>query len=131
MKTKETPEVFGQGAGRALEGFAVWAETGQAILRQAADFAVKAADEGTRLFAALQTAGLEAAKDSQSWTQRLIRDGLDESRKFFGHVTEGGQHVARSAQALQAAGDQAAVEMRAAVSETAAKVADLTSAAKG
>lgn len=131
MKTKESTEIFREASARALEGFSLWTKTDQAILRQSVDFAVKAAAEGTRLFAASQAAGLEVARDGQNWTQHLMRESFDESRKLFGHLTAGGQAVARAAQGVQAAGDAAAVQIRAAVTEAAARVSDLSTAAKG
>lgn len=125
MKTKETSDRLGQEADRALEAFALWADSGQAIFRQGAEFAIKAVEEGTRSFAAFQAAGFEAAKDGQTWTQRVIREGLEESRKAAAHFSEGGKAAARAAQGLQTAGDQAAMQIRAVLGEAAAKVNDL------
>jgi len=130
MKTKETPDRLEHEADRALEAMALWAESGQAILRQGAEFAVKAVEEGTRLFAAFQAAGFEAAKDGQAWTQRVIREGLEESRRVVTHFSESGTAAARAAQGLQTAGDQAAIKMRAALGEAAARVNDLYTPAK-
>ncbi len=125
MKTKETSDGLGQEAERALDAFGLWADSAQAVVRQAAEFSVKAIEEGTRFFAALQSAGLEASKEGGAWTQRVVRESLDESQKLIGHLSEGSKAATRAAQGLQSAGDQAAVQMRAALNEAAARVSEL------
>jgi hypothetical protein len=127
MRAKERSEFFTQ----AADAMTLWAETGQTVVRQGVDFGIKAAEEGTRLVAAVQAAGLEVAKDGQDWTRRLMGESLDESRKVFGHLADGAQAVAAAAQGVQAAGDAAAVEIRTTVTEAAAKVFELATPAKG
>jgi hypothetical protein len=127
MRAKARSEFFTQ----AAEAMTLWAETGQTVVRQGLDFGIKAAEEGTRLIAALQAAGLEAAKEGQDSTGRLMGESLAESRKVFGHLAEGAQAVAAAAQGVQAAGDEAAAQIRTTLTEAVVKGFDFTTPAKG
>jgi hypothetical protein len=122
MNTMAEPtEVLVQMTGKTAEGFALWADINQKVLRELVDFSASAAKEGVRLFAELQSAAVEAVKDGQSsvlrrpsWVQDVPRVPFESFHKAVLESAEGtfkllegnAKAVTRSVERLQVATEQ-------------------------
>ena len=126
----ETQEWFGQFAGKAVEGVALWADANQKILQGLTDFSATAAKEGMKLFAELQASAVEAVKEGQgfwlrrqgeldAWPkdpfalyQKSLLEGTEQTQKVFKILEGNAQAVARSAERIQATAEQTAKEIQ-------------------
>jgi prophage DNA circulation protein len=133
MATKskvEPQEVWGQFTGKAVEAFAIWAETNQRVLRELVDLAATTAKEGVRLYAELQSSAVEAMKGGQeyvlgrqtewqemqkdpiAWYQRSVLEGIEGTQSAFKLLEGNAQAITQSAERLQASAEQAGKEIQ-------------------
>ena len=147
MRTNATQasELVSQMTGRAVEAFSLWADASQKVLRELVDLSASTAKEGVRLYAEMQSAAVEAAKDGQAYLLRrqgelhaapgdplsLFQKGVLESTEgaqrafkvFEGHA----QAVGRSAERLQVTAELAGKEIHATMTQLAGGVKSLYS----
>lgn len=130
MNSPQINEVFSQIATRNVEMFSLWAEANEKVLRDLVNFSASTAKEGVRLYAEIQLAAVEAAKDAQAFVLRRqvaacdaprdplrwYHDSLVESvegvQKAFKLFEGSAQAVTRSSERLQTTAEQAAKEIQ-------------------
>ena len=128
--TKKADEMLGQFTGKAVDAVALWADANQKILRELVDLSANTAKEGVRLYAELQSAGVEAVKAGQdfvlrrqvelqdvqkdpvAWYQKSLLDGIDGAQKAFKLLEGNAQAITQSAERLQASAEQAGKEIQ-------------------
>ncbi len=138
-------ELFSQITGKAVEVFSLWADANQKVLRELVDLSASTAKEGVRLYAEIQSAAVEAVKDSQALLlrrqadmqekdplacyQKNVLDSVEGAQKAFKVLEGNAQAMTRSAERLQVTAEQAAKEIQATFAQLAGKVKSLYSAA--
>jgi len=133
---KKAQEMFTQGSGRAVETMTVWADANQRVLRELAELSAATAKEGVRLYAELQQAGIEAARDAQAtalrWQsawQEAPRDPLAWYQRALTDSVEGNaQAVTRTAERLQTTAEQTGKGIQESFSEAVTKMRDVYAA---
>jgi hypothetical protein len=132
-------QVLEQVTGKAIEAFALWADTNQRILRELVDFSASTAKEGVRLYGELQSASIAAAKETQaylvrrqrewqetpsdpmSFYQRSVIDSVEGVQKVFKILEGGTQAITRSAERLQVTADQVGKDIQSAFTDLTGK----------
>jgi hypothetical protein len=140
-------EFFSQITGRTVEVFSLWADANQKVLRELVDLSASTAKEGVRLYAEIQSAAVEAVKDSQAFLlrrqtdmqdapkdplacyQKNVLESVEGAQKAFKVLEGNAQAMTRSAERLQVTAEQAAKEIQATFAQLAGKVKSLYSAA--
>jgi len=143
---KKAQEMFTQGSGRAVETMTVWADANQRVLRELAELSAATAKEGVRLYAELQQAGIEAARDAQAtalrwqsawqeaprdplaWYQRALTDSVENAQKWFRILEGNAQAVTRTAERLQTTAEQTGKGIQESFSEAVTKMRDVYAA---
>ena len=143
---KKAQEMFTQGSGRAVETMTVWADANQRVLRELAELSAATAKEGVRLYAELQQAGIEAARDAQAtalrwqsawqeaprdplaWYQRALTDSVENAQKWFRILEGNAQAVTRTAERLQTTAEQTGKGIQESFSEAVTKLKDVYAA---
>src|SRR5213594_5074149 len=123
--SRETQELLGQVAAKAVETVTVWADANQRVLGEIVEFSTATAKEGVRLYAELQQTAIEALRDSQAaalrwqtaWQdggkdpvqlyQKALAEGVENAQKAFKVLETQAQAVTRSAERLQTSAEQA------------------------
>ncbi len=129
--------------GRTVEMFSLWADANQRVLRELVDLSASTAKEGVRLYAEVQSAALEAAKEGHAYLLRRQEAMQDAARDPFGACQKGAldtvegaqralrllegtaQAMTRSAERLQSTAEHAGQEIQATVAQLAGKVKTL------
>ncbi|HZP38370.1 MAG TPA: hypothetical protein VFE48_17940 [Methylomirabilota bacterium] len=129
--------------GRTVEMFSLWADANQRVLRELVDLSASTAKEGVRLYAEIQSAALEAAKEGHAYLLRRQEAMQDASRDPFGTCQKGAldtvegaqralrllestaQAMTRSAERLETTAEHAGQEIQATVAQLAGKVKSL------
>ena len=143
---KKAQEMFTQGSGRAVETMTVWADANQRVLRELAELSAATAKEGVRLYAELQQAGIEAARDAQAtalrwqsawqeaprdplaWYQRALTDSVENAQKWFRILEGNAQAVTRTAERLQTTAEQTGKGIQESFSEAVTKMREVYAA---
>jgi len=144
--TKQAQEMFKQGSGKMVETMTVWADANQRVLRELAELSAATAKEGVRLYAELQQAGIEAARDAQAtalrwqsawqeaprdplaWYQRALTDSVENAQKWFRILEGNAQAVTRTAERLQTTAEQTGKGIQESFSEAVTKMRDVYAA---
>ncbi|MCI0547966.1 MAG: hypothetical protein L0027_11880 [Candidatus Rokubacteria bacterium] len=140
-------EMFTQMSNRAVEGFTLWADTNQKILRELVDLSATTAKEGVRLYAELQSAAIEAVKDGQAYAlrrqaglqdapqdpiayyQKSVLETVESTQKAFRLVEGNAQAITRSAERLQVTAEQTSKEIQSAFAQMASRMKSLYTSA--
>src|SRR5437660_4420413 len=143
---KKAQEMFTQGSGKVVETMTVWADANQRVLRELAELSAATAKEGVRLYAELQQAGIEAARDAQAtalrwqsawqeaprdplaWYQRALTDSVENAQKWFRILEGNAQAVTRTAERLQTTAEQTGKGIQESFSEAVTKMRDVYAA---
>jgi hypothetical protein len=145
MSSPQINEVFSQITGRNAEMVSLWAEANEKVLRDLVNFSASTAKEGVRLYAEIQLAAVEAAKDAQAFLlrrQAAVRDAVKDpvswyhdslvesaegAQRAFKLFEGSAQAVARSSERLQTTAEQTAKEIQASFVHFADEVKSLSS----
>jgi hypothetical protein len=143
----QVTEFLSQISGKAVEMFSLWADTNQRVVRELVDFSATTAKEGARLYAEVQSAAVEAAKDGQAFLlkrqadlqgapkdpfacyQQNVLDSVEGAQKAFRLLESNAQAMTRSAERLQVTAEQTAKEIQATFAQFAGKAKSVCSPA--
>jgi hypothetical protein len=119
MSSTKPTEIWDAFTTKAVEGFGLWAEANNKILRQLVDLSTAAATEGAGVFSALQATAVRATrtgqdywlaqgaglKDAQKDPARAYRkglaDGVEAAQEGFKALESTAETLTRSAERLQ------------------------------
>jgi hypothetical protein len=132
---------------KSVEVFSLCADANQKVLRELVDLSASTAKEGVRLYAEVQSAAVEAVKDTQAFLLRRqvdmqdtpkdpltcyqtnVLESVEGAQKTFKLIEGNAQAMTRSAERLQVTAEQAAKEIQATVAQLSGKVKSLYSSA--
>jgi hypothetical protein len=123
--TKESEKLFEQFTTKGIEGFALWTDANQKVLRQLVEFTTATAAETVRAQAELQCSVVQAlkhgedyliaqqkrlaelARDPVSACQKGVVDGVEGAQRAFQLLEGSAETITKWAERLQQAADQA------------------------
>ncbi len=126
--TTQANELMSQFTGRAVEGFSLWADANQKILRELVDLSASTAREGVRLYAEIQSSAVEAVKEGQSYLRdhwKGALESVESTQKSFKLFEDTTQAMTRSAERVQATAEQTGKEIQATFAQLAGKMQSL------
>lgn len=130
ITTTKAEELLGQLTGKAVDAFALWADTNEKILRELVELSAGTATEGVRLYAELQSSAVEAVKGRQEillrrqadlgelqkdplgWYQKALIEGIEGTQAAWRLLEGNAQALTRSAERLGASAEQAGKEIQ-------------------
>ena len=123
-QTPGSPEFLMEMQAKAVDAFSAFAQANQGVLQDFVEFSARAATEGARVYAELQSALVEAAREGQpsptpssetveafqrnpfTWYHKSLLGAAEGTRTAFKLVEANAQVATRSAERLQTSAEQ-------------------------
>ena len=138
------PELLADIHTKTLDAVAVLAQANQRVMQELVELSTAAAKEGIRAYAELQSAAIEAARETQAgvasqrdrmeeftqdpftWYQKSLLTAVDGTQKAFRLFETNAQIVTRSAERLQASAQRTGKEVQEACAAYMTRMKDLS-----